>query len=292
MPETTLTIRNYQALTIRLEPTDVRGKDLAGQPVLSLPLKLRLLPVGPPQTGEPYVLLRLAGTVWSNLIGEFARFEVGPLAEESNPSPYDRQCDVDVPLDRVQIKRFEDVRAGSNANLTIGFSALVWLRTQSIFAAVHANSQLQVVVPKSHWVEEVVSKWSLSNPKIVEIRFPKSETGGNFHTAYSRIEAAERAFANGQYSQVLVELYSAFEGLAKSHQFSKPDQSFFVSLLADMHDEKKEKAKLALDHLCGFLHLGRHEPKPSPETFQIFRSDARFALTMAHAVFEYITPKA
>ncbi len=82
----------------------------------------------------------------------------------------------------------------------------------------------------------------------------------------------------------------AFEALAKTLGFAKPDQQFFAGLLSGLHPVKKEKFKLALDAFCDLLHLGRHEPKEAAEAFAVSARDARFALIMAHAVFEYITP--
>lgn len=59
MAEVSFIIGNQQPLTVRLESTDVRGGNLAGQLILRLPFKLQVLP----QAGQPadYVLLRLAG---------------------------------------------------------------------------------------------------------------------------------------------------------------------------------------------------------------------------------------
>jgi hypothetical protein len=291
MAEVSLDIGNFQAMKIRLEATDVRGQNLAGQPVLRLPLKLQLLPAGPlQQTTSQYFLLRLAGTLSSNPVGELASFEVGPLAEQSNASPYDRVQDVVVPLDRVQVKHFEDARAGANAQLNISLSGLVYSAADPKFQRIAAGL-LQVVVPKSHWVEEVVTRWGLSNVKIVEIVFPASKVGENFQSAYSHVESAEKLFANGLYKQTLVELYAGFEGLAKSMGFAKPDQQFFAGILAELHPTKKESAKLAFDSLCDFLHLGRHEAKEAPDSFFVSRSDARFALIMSQAVLEYISAK-
>ena len=59
-------------------------------------------------------------------MGEFASFDAGPLAEQSNASPYDRAEEVVVPLDRLQVKRFEDTRAGANAQLNISFLGLIY----------------------------------------------------------------------------------------------------------------------------------------------------------------------
>lgn len=291
MAEVSFGVRNFQVVKVRLEATDLRGQDLAGQPVLRLPLKLQLLPAGPQQEpASQYVLLRLTGILSSNPIGEFASFDAGPLAEQSNASPYDRIQDVVVPLDRVQVRRFEDARAGANAQLNISFVGLVFSAADPRFQRIAAGL-LQLVVPKSHWVEEVVTPWGLSNVKIVEVSLPSSVAGDNFRSAYAHVEGAEKLFASGLYKQVLGELYSGFEGLAKSVGFAKPDQQFFAGILAELHATKKESAKRALDGLCDFLHLGRHEAKEAPESFAISRSDARFALVMSQAVMEYLTPK-
>lgn len=290
MAEVSFVIGNQQPLTVRLEPTDVRGGNLAGQLILRLPFKLLALPLG----GQPggYVLVRLAGAIMSPPVGEIWRFEAGPLAEASHPAPnFWRQVEVLVEVDRLQAERFEQGRSGANVQLQISFSGLIWSAGEQKFWTVLSQGQLQLVIPRSHWVDEVVSRWGLSDVRIVEIGFPKSEAGDNFRAAYLRVEAAEKLFANAQYKQALAELYSGFEGLAKSMGFAKPDQQFFAELLAELHPTKKESAKRALDNLCDFLHLGRHEAKEAPEAFAIWRSDARFALIMSQAVLEYITPK-
>ena len=289
MSEVWLTTGGRNAITVRLESNNVSGRSLAGLPALFFPIELQLLPGG--ERGDaPYTLLRLAGTLQIQTLGEFASFDAGPMAEPSSPQPYFRQKQITVALDRERIKRFEDARAGNNANIQLSFSCLLWHSTQQKFEFVWGGP-LQIEVPKSHWAERVLTFWNLSNIKVVEIHFPKSEAGENFRTAYSKIEVAEKACANGQWKQTLGELYSAFESLAKTLNFAKPDQQFFAELLSDLHPAKKEKFKLALDGFCDVLHLGRHEPKEGAETFAVSRSDARFALIMAQAIFEYITPE-
>ncbi|MGH7743876.1 MAG: hypothetical protein ACREQ5_03535 [Candidatus Dormibacteria bacterium] len=292
MSEIGLAANGRNAITVRLESNNVTGRDLAGVPALFFPLELQLLPGGD-KGDEPYTLLRLAGTLQNQQHSEFAAFEVGPMAEPSTPQAFFRQKQVTVPLDRVRVKRFEDARAGNDANFGIMLSCLLWHPAQQKFEAVWGGP-LQVQVPKSHWIERVLSSWNLSDIKIVEIRFPGSDAGESFRNSYARVEEAEKQFASGQYKQVLTTLRLSFEGLAKSLGSEKASKEFFESLFASVHPEKKEKARDALTFFYKFLHLGPHEQANHPDSDGqpvVTRQDARFALIMAHAVFEYITPE-
>lgn len=291
MGEVSFTIADQQVATVRLDPNSLQGREMAGLPVLYMPLKLQLLPAGQKRDVQ-YTIVRLAGTLQNQLVGEFAKFEVPPLAAVPNATPFDRQQDAFVTLDRQQIKRFEDARGESDARLQIMFSCLVWFPLGERFEVPHSSGYLDIVVPRSQWVDKVLLAWNLSKVKVLEIRFPGNTAGENFRTSYSRIETAEKLYANGQWKQTLGELYSAFESLAKASGFAKPDQQFFASMLSSLHPVKKENVKLSLDAFCDLLHLGRHEPKEAADLFAVSPSDARFALIMSHAIFEYITTSA
>jgi len=293
MSELWLSAGGRNVITVRLEANNVSGRDLAGLPALFFPMELQLLPGGD-KGDAPYNLVRLAGTLQSQPLGEFASFEAGPMADPSSPQPFYRQKQITVALDRVRVKRFEDARAGNNANLQITVSCLLWYPMQQKVETVWGGP-LQVEVPKSHWVERVLSFWNLSSTKVVEIHFPKSDVGENFRTSYARVEEAEKLFASGHYKQVLTALRLAFEALAKSFGSEKATKEFFESLFASAHPEKKEKARDALNGIYRFLHLGPHEQGNHPESNAqpvVTRQDARFALTLAYAIFEYITPDA
>lgn len=293
MSEVWLTTSGRNAITVRLDSNNVSGRSLAGLPALFFPIELQLLPGG--EKGDaPYTLLRLAGTLQSQTLGEFASFEAGPLAEPSSPQPYFRQKQITVALDRERIKRFEDARAGNNANIQLNFSCLLWHPTQQKFEFIWGGP-LQVDIPKSHWAERALAFWNLSSTKLIEVRFPKSESGENFRNAYARVEEAEKHFLSGQYKQVLTALRLSFEALAKSFGSEKVSKEFFESLFASAHPEKKEKARDALTYFYKFLHLGPHEQgnhAGSDGLPVVTRHDARFALITAHAIFEYITPEA
>jgi hypothetical protein len=295
MSEISLEVAGRQVITVRLDPNSLTGRDLAGQPALYLPLQLQLLPAG--QKGDvQYTLIRLAGKLTNPTLGEFGSFEVSPLAVVPNSNPFYRQHEAMVGLDRYRVRRFEDARSGNDAYFQIMLSTLIWHPGEQKFEAEPSRGGFEVKVPRSHWVEKVTSAWNLSNLKVVEIEFPKNNAGENFRASYARLEEAEKLFANGQYKQMLTTLRLSFEALAISLGYeNKRVRECFESLFASSHPDKKEKARDALTSIYKFLHLGPHEQANSQDPSSppaVSRRDARFALTLAYTVFEYITPDA
>src|SRR5438067_2509945 len=295
MSEVWLPVGGRNVITIRLESNNVQGRDMAGQPALYLPLQLQLLHAGQ-QKDVDYTLVRLAGKLQCQPLGEFASFDVGPLAEVPNPEPFFRHQEALVTLDRRQISRFEETRAGKDAYFQVMLTGVLWYPAQQKFEVTRASSGfLELTVPRSHWIDRVLSAWNLSHIKVVEIEFPGSATGENFRNSYARVEEAEKLFASGHYKQVLTTLRLSFEALAKSFGSEKATKEFFESFFASAHPEKKEKARDAVNGIYRFLHLGPHEQANHADSNTqpvVTREDARFALTLAYAIFEYITPSA
>ena len=199
-------------------------------------------------------------------------------------------------LDRQRVKRFEDARAGGNAHFQLALSYLIWYPAEQRFEANVAAGSLDVVVPRSQWVDKVLSAWNLASVKVIEIAFAGDTAGENFRTSYARVEEAEKLFASGQYKQVLTSLRLAFEALALNFGFEGQERvkQCFEHLFASAHPEKKQKARDALTGIYKFLHMGPHEQGNPPEATPqpvVTRQDARFALTLAYSVFQYITPE-
>jgi hypothetical protein len=239
-------------------------------------------------------LVRLAGRVQCQPFGEVASFDVGPLALVPNPEPFFRQQEAFVSFGRQQINRFEEARAGKDAYFQIILTGTLWYPAKQNFEVTRSSSGfLELTVPRSHWIDRVLSAWNLAHTRIIEIKFPGNVAGENFRNSYIRVEEAERLYASAQYKQVLTTLRLAFEGLAKSFGFPSAGKDFFDSLLASAHPDKREKATNAITNAYRFLHLGPHEQVSDPSSNAqpaITRQDARFALTLAQSIFEYITP--
>src|SRR5579863_106577 len=231
MSEVWLPVGGRNVITVRLESNSVTGWDMAGQPALYLPLQLQLLPAGE-QKNVQYQLVRLAGKLQCRTIGEFAAFDVGPVSEAPNPEPFFRQQQAFVALSRQQVGRFEDARAGKDANFQTMLTGLLWYAAQQKFEVTRASSGfLELSVPRSHWIDRVLSVWNVTHTRVIEIKFPGSAAGENFRNSYSRLEEAQKLYASAQYKQVLTTLRLSFEGLAKSFDFQGVGRDFFESLL-------------------------------------------------------------
>ncbi|HLB87053.1 MAG TPA: hypothetical protein VJK29_05315 [Terriglobales bacterium] len=77
--------------------------------------------------------------------------------------------------------------------------------------------------------------------------------------------------------------------------FEKRVKECFESLFACSHPDKKEKTRGALTGIYRFIHLGPYEQANQPDSGGepiVSLREARFALTMAQTIFEYITPGA
>jgi len=295
MSEVWLPVGDRNVITVRLDANAVHGRDMAGQPVLYLPLQLQLLPAGQQKNVE-YQLVQLVGKLQSQPFGEVASFDVGPIALVPNPEPFFRQQEAFVPLTPRQVNRFEDARAGKDAYFQIMLTGTLWYPALQKFDVTRSSSGfLELSVPRSHWIDRVLPTWNLSHTRIIEIKFPGNAAGDNFRNSYARVEEAERLYASAQYKQVLTTLRLAFEGLAKSFGFPSAGKDFFDSLFVSVHPEKREKATNAITNAYKFLHLGPHEQANhagSNAQPTVTRQDARFAITLAQTIFEYIAPEA
>jgi hypothetical protein len=118
MGEVMLSVAGRNVITARLESDKVHGRDWGGQPMLHLGIQLQLLPAG--EEGQiNYTVVQLGGRLQTQTLGEFASFEVEPLALVPNVQPFFRPHDVLVPLDRLRVEHFENARGGNDARFQI-----------------------------------------------------------------------------------------------------------------------------------------------------------------------------
>jgi hypothetical protein len=254
-------------------------------PQLVLPIKFQLLPFGP----TAYTLLRVSGKVFvGNENHPVATAEHPPIAEDSAPNPYDRTVNLSVPLTLRQIKHIEDIRDGNNLLLRITLSGLVALKQTNEFERLQDMS-LQVPIPRSHWIDTSLKAWGVSDLRVLEIRFPGA-SAKEMATARERLEQAEALYRVGDYPHVLTQLRNAFDAIAQAYSHKGVGRAVWEQILTYTHAGVRDKL---LDSFIAFrevLHLGPHQPMPTAQSpTPISRQDARFALVVAHAIFEYFS---
>jgi hypothetical protein len=292
MPSTSFALRGQHVGRVTLEVADIRAEGAYWRPILHLPLKLSLMPLGGPDAaiGSNFYLLQTDCELYYGSHEELASFQVPWVVEQANPQPYERDFPIRVELSPLIVQRIEELRSGKDPQFELELKALVSLGAGGNFDKVRAQSRLAFAVPRSTWTDRVLEVWKLGRHKLIDIEFPHNRTGEQFKKAYTKLEEAEKHFSNGQWRETLASIYAAFELLAKSRKFSKPDQQFFAALLADHNPVTKESAKRMLDSFCAFLHLGRHETAPADSPRPVAgRNEARLSLITAHAVFEYLS---
>ncbi len=285
MPESSFSVKGNSVIRVRLEPTDITGMGSPAYPQLILGLKLQLFPLWPTN----YTLLRIDGKMFvSNENAALATLEHAPMAEESSPQPYDRAVNVAVPLTLTQIRHLEELRGGGNLLLRFALSGLVALNPGIEFERLQ-DSSLQVYVPRSHWIDSALNVWKVSELRLLEIN-PPEHNPKEIALAQVRLADAEQLYRTGDYPHVLTELRLAFAAVAERYSAKRTDRSMFEQILVNTHPAVREKLASAFDSFYRFLHLGPHEPSPTPGVeAPISRHDARLALIIAHAILEYFS---
>lgn len=285
MSETSFSVKGNGVGKVRLESTDIIGIGSPANPQLLVGVKFQLLPMGQ----NTYTLLRVHGKIFiGNENQPVATAEHTPIAEESYQNIYERTVQLTVPLTLTQIKHIEDVRNGNDLRLKLILSGLVAVKQLNEFERLQDMS-LDISVPRSHWIDMALKPWGVSDLRLLEIKFPGA-SHKEMATARQRLEQAEEFYRVGNYPQVLTELRNAFDAIAQVYSQKGVGKDAWEEILAHAHAGVRERLLEMLASFRKLLHLGPHQPLPTAQTpTPISRQDARFALIVAHAIFEYFS---
>lgn len=285
MSETSFSVKGNGVGRVRVEPTEITGMGSPANPQLVLGLKFQLLPH--PQT--PYTLLRVNAKIFvGNENHPVAAAECPPITEDSYPNVYDRPINLSVPLTLTQIKHIEDIRSGNDLLLRIILSGLVNLKQANEFERLQ-DMMLQVSVPRSHWIDTALKAWGVSDLRVLEIKLPGASRK-EMVTARERLEQAEALYRVGDYPHVLTQLRNAFDAIAQAYSAKGTGKDVWEQILTHTHGGVRDKLLNSFIAFREVLHLGPHQPMPTAQVpTPISRQDARFALVVAHAIFEYFS---
>ena len=166
MNETYLNVRSYGVLTVKVDPTAVRGQGSPSRPVLYLPFEEQVCSIKGPLEATEYTVIRMAGILKMGGGETLADFDAGPLVQDSTLDAVPQQLSVEVVLDFPKIKKFEDARGGSDAFLSLGLSGIAWFPKLAKFERIMSESDLQLKIPRSIWVDQVLPPWRLAEREV------------------------------------------------------------------------------------------------------------------------------
>ena len=283
MAETTLSVNNSGVIRFRLEPTDINAPGNSVSPILRLQFKAQLSAL---QNNINYTIIRIGGRLTIGTTDEhLAFFEAPPLMEESINQAYEHHISIDVALGIREAKRVEDIRNGNNPHIRIRLIALVFIAEKDEFQCT-SEASLDLIIPRSHWIDNVLNVWKFSDLFLLEINLP-STMKQEFNVARERLAKAEQLFKIGEYTQVLSTLRSAFEAIAVAYGSSRADKNLFTKILANVHPEIRDKMRDSISCVYDLLNSGPHEPTPTTGQQQtIGCEEARYALISTYAIFE------
>lgn len=216
MAETSLTIRDLAQIgKIRADSMTVRAEGGTEYPRLIIPVQLTFTPARPPYRAEPYFVIL---NVHSSLYLESSPSKIAdslmiptPVEFANMETSWDYQ--IEFPLSPQQIRRIEDWRRG-DMKIRFDFRFLTGL-CQSVVMQKEGNEpitqrfllgferqrdipQVNLVIPQSHWVNNVLPSLGLGKYIILEI----PQGTGAIPEAWNYLEKAELAFKNWNSKEV------------------------------------------------------------------------------------------
>jgi hypothetical protein len=214
------------------------------------------------------------------------------LVIESNIHDCPGHGSFQVRLDSKRIELMEKNRS-RDMGLRLQVWAIGFVKTENTIVDIdkfHTNGPVDLKVPQSTWVANVLSKWKWAQTHIIEIQTEASETDIVTPKAIEHLRAAEGHFLQHNPRETMASLYSAFEAVALQRGRQGPDKEFFDDLLSNLPSGMRTKYKDLFRSYCVMLHLGRHESgQEDAEQTSVQHRDAQLALILGQAILSYIS---
>lgn len=293
---------NFPAMEVSVDPNQVSGQGTLYSPVLYIPLEIRLrqLPSNDQSESAEYTLFRLEGHLALANNEQLAPLIIETLSEQPHRNENSRHVPLTVFLDFRRIALMEKDRSGDDMSLSLCISGLVFIQKpdKPIIEKLRSN-MIGIEIPQSVWIKNVLNRWKVYELSLLEIEKPRIDNSKISEKPLEHLKAAENHYLNFNHRETLSALYTAFEALAKRHDFENPDKNFFSKILHELPADKREKYRDLFHHFCVLLHLGRHEQKVSNDNdannneaigqTEVNQNDAQLALIMGQTILSYIS---
>jgi len=197
-----------------------------------------------------------------------------------------------VPLDSKRIELMERHRSGGDMELQLQVwgTAFIDKPGNILIDRFHSNGPLELKVPQSTWVGNVLNKWKFAQTHLIEIQTGVSKMETLAPKAIEHLRAAEDHFLQHNPRETMASLYSAFEALALQRGRTSPDKDFFADLLSSLPSDMCAKYRDLFRQYCIMLHLGRHESgQENAQQIPLQQKDAQLALIVGQTILSYIS---
>jgi hypothetical protein len=239
-----------------------------------------------------YVLPEIRG--WFGLRGEERlaelRGEPSLVMRSSVHSQPLNSC-FQVALDSKRIEVMERHRSGDmELQLQVWGTAFIDRTGSMLVDRFYSNGPLELKVPQSIWVGNVLNKWKFAQTHLMEIQVGIPGTEIITPKAIEHLRAAEAHFLQHNPRETMASLYSAFEAVAAQRDRTSPDKDFFADLLSNLPSDMCAKYRDLFRSYCIMLHLGRHESgQEDAQQTPVQQKDAQLALILGQAILNYIS---
>ncbi len=192
-----------------------------------------------------------------------------------------------IDLSSEAMHKIEQARGGSDFKLTVYSRVLVsevdlankvptLMPPYETDFEIGSTARFEYIIPQSEWIK-VLRSLAWSELELFELPAGRFRSSPTLSRAFERFEEAQQNFRNGLWEETMLNCRKAFEAVVFEHSgkpsMGKANQAF-ISILGN--GEKTERFNDIAKSLGDFLHLGRHETKP---TVSIKPADAELAFS-------------
>ncbi|TET47496.1 hypothetical protein E3J62_01310 [candidate division TA06 bacterium] len=280
-----LVIRTHSDSKIQVDPTEIKGGGGPGYPRLFVPVRLDLNRIPRPQeTPQNYVVLSLqCGLLLLEDNLKIADASPGFIPYKVNlPHAYVTPV-IQFPLDLYRIKKIEesrkdDLKIRLDVQLIVGIYESFILqveggvRTEDALSDFTSTSvQLDLEVPQSHWVREVLPSLGYGEITLIELPTPKQIIAEELSGSISALAQAQECLSMGNYDEAVACCRRAVEPIKgkiaelKKSIESDTEYKWVKGIAGATHDWLDKLYKVTRDitskphHVPSVGHFSRHD---------------------------------
>ncbi|MHB8579159.1 MAG: tetratricopeptide repeat protein [Ignavibacteriaceae bacterium] len=315
MPDVSITVDSHIIGTFRIEVQNIWGESNSLYPSLSILYSLNLKPrvfadqpenINSTSLEENYSMLNFTGDLYfvvkQNLKYKIANFSSDQIMNYS--TGYELSHSFSIPLDYYRLKQLEEKRKG-NLPIEFHFRALLGKhpripvnsklqRENSIKELFKSEFNLNLEIPESVWIENILNKTGYANIKLIEVPIPKKIVPPIYQQALKELEEANKYYNEGDYDKSISHCRRAIEIIPNAIQtdFGKenPSYNFRVKSFLDQHLStflSKPKRDSMHSILTAIWNLSSVQSHSSPLEY-FSRSDAEALIVISSVMLSYI----